>query len=412
MADLRVELYGYLVGHLVGTDWRTFAFRAEPSAFARFELGSTVLSESVPLDLVSNRSHAARRRNYFAELLPEGRILTNLARQARVSESDVIGLLARYGRDVAGAVQIYDPDRPGEPKTPRTERMSESELEMLLLDGVESPLGNQFDSGKSSLAGVQDKIVLARIDDDWHRVHDGYPSTHIIKPESSGFPTVIFDEEYGCRLAASLGLASHNTAIARFGSVAALVVERYDRSPDLPQGRVHQEDMNQALGARGNEKYQELGGKVSLKRVARLLTKNHDDDSLRRLLCLTTLSVAIGNLDMHTKNISLLHYPDSSSTIAPAYDVVPMRHLPNDGRMALSINAKYIHAQITKSDLVEEARGWGLQTSGPIVDSTLEAIAELLDHQVPHEQAYHHLARDIATFTRNLLDGKPAGDPG
>src|SRR5665647_3907020 len=58
MADLRVELYGQLVGHLVGTDWRTFDFRTARAAVERFSLGSTILSEAIPLELVPTRARA------------------------------------------------------------------------------------------------------------------------------------------------------------------------------------------------------------------------------------------------------------------------------------------------------------------------------------------------------------------
>jgi serine/threonine-protein kinase HipA len=111
MVDLRVELYGRLVGRLVGTSSRAFDFRTDRSVLEHWPPGSTVLSESVPLSLVENRARAARRRNYFAELLPEGRVLSDLAARARVAESDVVGLLARYGRDVAGAVEPLRPRR-------------------------------------------------------------------------------------------------------------------------------------------------------------------------------------------------------------------------------------------------------------------------------------------------------------
>jgi serine/threonine-protein kinase HipA len=69
MADLRVELYGRLVGHLVGTSSRTFDVRTDRSVLEHWPPGSTLLSESVPLSLVENRARAAQRRNYFAELL-------------------------------------------------------------------------------------------------------------------------------------------------------------------------------------------------------------------------------------------------------------------------------------------------------------------------------------------------------
>ena len=113
----------------------------------------------------------------------------------------MLGLLARYGRDVAGALQIYDADAPGEPRTPYTTRVDRAEIGRLLRSPVALPLGNDLATGKTSLNGVQPKIVLALIDNHWLRVHDGFPSTHILKPEVARHPTMIFDEEYGARFA-------------------------------------------------------------------------------------------------------------------------------------------------------------------------------------------------------------------
>lgn len=67
MANLRVELYGHLVGHLVGKDWRTFDFATDRRVFEKFELGSTVLSESVPLDVISNRVRLTQLNSRHAE---------------------------------------------------------------------------------------------------------------------------------------------------------------------------------------------------------------------------------------------------------------------------------------------------------------------------------------------------------
>ncbi|GAB3542827.1 type II toxin-antitoxin system HipA family toxin [Arthrobacter tecti] len=412
MGELRVELYGHLVGWLVGTDWRTFDFRTDRSAFDHFELGSTILSESVPLNVTANRGRAARRRNFFSELLPEGRILTNLAASVGAREHDVVTLLAHYGRDVAGAMQIWDPDRPGEPRRPHATALTDEGVRALLLDTLAEPLGNSPLTGKTSLAGVQDKIVLARVDKRWHRVHDGYPSTHIVKPESRDHPTVIFDEEYGARAARSFGLCQTKTWLADFDGLPALVIERYDRAPDAPQGRLHQEDMNQVLGAHANEKYQELGGKVSLRRIAEVFRKNGDDDSLERLLALSVLAVALGNVDMHAKNLSLLHGPTGSSTLAPAYDMVPLRHQRNDGRMALSINGVYQHDSITAADLAAEGSGWRMRRPDLVVNRTLESIEAFAAAEEPDPRAYGRLRLDVLSFTRRLLRGKPAGGPG
>lgn len=407
MADLRVELYGHLVGHLVGTDWRTFDFHASRDGIDRFSLGSTILSEAVPLELVPTRARADRRRTFFAELLPEGRVLARLAAAIDAREHDVVNLLAAYGRDVAGALQVYDPDRPGEPRTPHTTPLDGAGVAHLLRDVRTQPLGNAPVTGKSSLAGVQDKVVLARVGGTWHQVHDGFPSTHLVKPVPDEHPTLIFDEEYGTRLARRLGLVATDAWLGDFEGTPGLVIERYDRTPDGE--RIHQEDFNQVLGARGDQKYQAISGKVSLHRVADVLRARGDTDSLGRLLDQVTVAVGIGNLDLHTKNLSLLHPLDGPPTLAPAYDVVPLRQHDNDGEMALAVDGEYRHAVLTVDHLESEARAWGLRDPRPRIVELLERLRDAAAQEAPDPRAHPRVADLVRAFTANLLAGRPAG---
>ena len=409
MPELAVELYGHEVGRLTGADWRRFDFEAGRGAIERFGLGSTLLSTSVPLVPFGNRSHVARRRNFFAELLPEGDLLADLAAQARLPEYDALGLLAHYGRDVAGALQIYDPAVPGEPRTPYTTPIDEAGIGRLLQSPTALPLGNDLATGKTSLNGVQPKVVLARTDGDWHRVHDGFPSTHILKPEVARYPTMIFDEEYGARIARALGQADYDTWIDEFGGVRTLVIERYDRSTDAPTGRVHQEDMCQALGIPRTQKYQEQGGTATLDRIHALVRSQAGRGSVERLSAAVVLAVAIGNVDLHAKNLALLHPFDRAATLAPAYDTVPLRHQPNDGRMAFAVNGVYRHADLTIGDLETHLGRWS-PASGALVRPTLERIAAVAESERPHPAAYERLQRDLAGFVSNLLAGERAGD--
>lgn len=410
VADLVVELYGTRIGTLTGT-WRTFDFIADPTAVTEFGVDSLILSVAVPLAPIPTRAGKQRRQNYFAELLPEGRMLTRMAAEAGVPIHDSIGLLRRFGRDVAGALQIWDPEVPGEPKAPRLDPLTTAEIANLLAHVQDNPLGNRPVGGKTSLAGVQDKIVLARTPSGrWNQVIDGYPSTHILKPETSSFPTMIYDEEYGSRFARAVGLASFATWIDDFHAVPALIIERYDRSPDAPAGRIHQEDLSQALGAGGSEKYQKHGGRVSLARIANLLTQVADRDSVARLLRLTVLSIAVGNLDLHTKNLSLVHHQNGSMSLAPAYDVVPQTHLNNDGELALAVDHEYRHAAITRNHLTNEGRSWGLSHAERIVDETLRTVLDMAAVEKPDPRAHPGLAQQIARFAKNLLGGGSAGD--
>jgi serine/threonine-protein kinase HipA len=411
MADLLVELYGTRAGVLTGT-WRTFDFLPDAAAVTRFGIDSPILSVAIPLTVVAVRSRKERRQNFFRELLPEGRMLTRLAQQAGLAEQDVIGLLRAYGRDVAGALQIWDPDVPGEPKQPALEPLSSAGVADMLKHVQDNPLGNKPSGGKSSLAGVQDKIVLARTGEGWNRAIDGWPSTHILKPESRDYPTSIYDEEFGARFARAAGLSSFPTWIEEFAGVPAVVTERYDRSPDAPQGRIHQEDFNQVLGAGGNQKYQRYGGKVSLERIARVFAAAGDHDSLERLFKLVVVSVAVGNLDLHAKNMSLLHPPDGSMTLSPAYDIVPQAHQPNDGEVALAVDGEYRHAAITMNHLVAEGCAWGLAEAADLAAETLATVLQLANTEAPHKRAYAGLARDFSGFASNLLAGREIGASG
>jgi serine/threonine-protein kinase HipA len=186
-------------------------------------------------------------------------------------------------------------------------------------------------------------------------------------------------------------------------------IERYDRSPDTPEGRIHQEDFNQVLGASGNPKYQKHGGRVSLGRIAHVFSAAGDNDSLKRLFKLVVLSVAVGNLDMHAKNISLLHRPDGEMTLSPAYDVVPQAHQHNGGEVALAIGGEYRHAVITMGHLVAEGQAWGLTEVADLAEETVSSVLQLAQTEMPDKRAYSGLANDIVGFSSNLLAGHPAG---
>lgn len=403
MPDLRVELYGELIGVLTESG----AFHADPAAVARWGVGSTILSRAIPLGASRSRGRASER-NFFAELLPEGDLRGELAALAAVAPDDLIGMLRVYGRDVAGAVQIWDPSLPGEPRTPAIEAVDDAEIERMLVEMSVAPLGNVPRRGKTSLAGVQDKIVLVRTAEGWARALDGYPSTHIVKPILRRRPSVIFDEEYGSRFARRMGLAGFETVLTTFGNTAALVIERYDRDPHAPTGRIHQEDFNQILGRSGSQKYERYGG-ASLRDVARDLGRAERT----RLMRMVLLSVAVGNLDMHLKNISLIHAPDGSSRLAPMYDVVPQTfHLDLDGEVALAIGGEYSHRMLTVDHLIAEFSSWGVRRPERVVTETLEEVHAIAEREVPAPGAHPGLQYLIIGYTENLLAGRAAGDPG
>lgn len=409
MPELTVALHGAIIGHLRGAG-ADFDFRPTPEAVRTWGMNSRMLSLAVPLLPRPPASGRALRRSFFAELLPEGDARERLANEARVRKDDIMGMLAAFGRDVAGAVQIWDTSAPGEPRTPAVEPLDDSGVRTMLENVAIAPLGNKPRRGKTSLNGVQPKVVLVRTDDGWARAVDGWPSTHIAKPVVPKYPSMIFDEEYGSRFARALGLADFTTEILTFDGVAALVIERYDRDSAANDGRVHQEDFSQALGLSGDQKYERYGHK-GVADIARIV--RHVD--AERVLRMLTLSVAVGNLDLHMKNFSLLHLPDDVVRLAPMYHVVPQHFYDDtDGEMALRIGGEFEHRLLTRAHLEAAGAELGVSAANDVIAETLTVVRDIARGERPHAAAHPGLQPMIESMTVHLINGKTVMgvDPG
>ena len=414
MSKLIVELYGCVLGTLTH-DRNRFTFEVDHNVFEKYALSSMIMSLSVPLNLRYTTAQKKRSDNFFAELLPEGRNFEWLLQSLPRDERTLYGLLRKYGKDIAGALSIYDPDDPISSSKSVAEPVDRKGIRYLLEHMPQAALGNSPVSGKTSLGGVQGKILLARIGALWHRVHNGFPSTHILKPITPEYPTMIYDEDFCMRMAYDSGLTGHPVWIENFDGIDALVIERYDRNDEALGLRIHQEDFNQALGARGSEKYQEYGGKVSAKRIAQTLARFGNRKDVTGFASQLIFAIAIGNLDMHAKNISILHLPDESITLAPTYDQVPLRHQNTDGRMALAINGKYLHASISLADIVAELISWRNPGFPDVAEATffaencLTTYRDILNNTAPDNRAYRNLKIEISSFISRLLSGKEIG---
>jgi len=150
-------------------------------ALDRYALGTPLLSLSLP---VGNRRYTQGIvRPFLDGLLPEGESRTSIARAVGVRPADTYGLIRALGRDCAGALVIQPAgDPPPPPATTVTaERLDPGEIDVLVRNLRSAPLG-AGDRVRISLAGVQEKLVLARMPDGaWGGPVDGTPSTHILK---------------------------------------------------------------------------------------------------------------------------------------------------------------------------------------------------------------------------------------
>jgi serine/threonine-protein kinase HipA len=184
----------------------------------------------------------------------------------RVAPNDGYRLLARLGRDCAGAVVILPEDeRPdAESADSSVEWLDEAELTELIEQLPRRPLGIELKGRKLrlSLAGVQRKLALARERDRFGYPRGRIPSTDLIKPQySDEFQDLAINEMFCMSVAADAGIPAARSELMALGGRTCLISHRFDRDGDAGDTiRIHQEDLCQALGISPNLKYQANGG--------------------------------------------------------------------------------------------------------------------------------------------------------
>ncbi|MHC6219548.1 type II toxin-antitoxin system HipA family toxin [Arthrobacter sp. MMS24-S77] len=249
--SLEVFLHGEHVGVLTGSGLR-MSFQYDPDVVAEYGASSILLSLSLPVDRKKIDGPAVY--NYFDGLLPEGQVRSHLASENGLSTPDALGLLTVLGADCAGAVQALpagtSPDGPADSQT-----MTVDEVVGVVEALPTWDLPDDF-AITASLGGIQSKVLLSRHGDGWAWPGRGAVSTHIIKPEplDSPVPHLLASEDWALKVATAAGLLAAQAHLEMFGSRQAIVVTRYDRTPD--GGRLHQEDFTQALALASTSKYE------------------------------------------------------------------------------------------------------------------------------------------------------------
>ncbi len=349
--------------------------------------GRPVLSCSLP---VSNRRVSGR--NFFDGVLPEGQFRAALAARANVAANDTYGLLAAFGRDIAGALVVDDVARVGSVGSHGSISLSDDDLEREVAELPSRPLGVHDDS-ELSIAGLQNKMLLVETAHGWARPTGGAPSTHILKVDSQVHPGVVRAEAEAMALARLVGLTSVEADVVTLAGVECIVVERFDRTVDESGDvrRIHQEDICQALGYPPTQKYElpgrgrpGRGGGPEFADVAMLLDRHAANPAaeLDQLARVATFTALIGNADAHGKNLSLLHAETGRVTLAPLYDTVPTNRFPKlKSDAAMTIGGAVDLEHVTRLSLRTEAKHWNVDPDRMV--SVSEDLAEALLAEAP-----------------------------
>ena len=298
-------------------------------------------------------------------LLPEGEHLLAVATIAGVPTNYYADLLARYGRDIAGAFTI-SVDEPDERRW-AIEPYDDHQLAAELRSVVDAPGFAIRDDSELSIAGLQNKLLVCALDDgQWGRPVHGQPSSHIMKLDDGRYDELLAAEHACLRLASDAGLRAVHSSLINVDGLDVLVVERYDRRrmDDGMLERIHQEDSCQALGVNidnqlGRGKYERFGG-PTFAQIAELCDRYGDPTTAYPdLLANAVFTWVIGNGDAHGKNVSLLiDIQTGHVDLAPLYDTVPTALWPKlRPTAAMSVNGKY--EDVTRQDFVAEAHRWG-----------------------------------------------------
>lgn len=312
----------------------------------------TPLSLSMPVQVDSHSDRVVAP--WLWGLLPDNReVLRRWAREFEVRADSAFALLATpIGEDCAGAVRFVSAkgveaalERWGRVAWLDEEAVAERLRE--LRDDSTAWLGESF-TGQFSLAGAQAKTALLLEDGRWGQPTGATPTTHILKPGVSRLDDHDLDEHLCLDAARRAGLTASRTAISSFAGESAVVVSRYDRvrGGGRTIGRVHQEDLCQALSVPPERKYESDGGPGAA-RIVRLLRESMPaaiaDDSIARFADALIWNWLIGGTDAHAKNYSLLLAGDQVR-LAPLYDVasaLPYATSERELRLAMKIGGRY-----------------------------------------------------------------------
>jgi serine/threonine-protein kinase HipA len=348
--------------------------------------GGILLSEAFAT-LPGRRPPADAVSNFLGGYVPEGNHRDAMAAKRHIDSGDLFALLNEFGGSIAGAVTLRRPSESAASR-PDYEPLTDRELGTKLRQALKDSDQGIPDDSRSTLAGYQPKVLVAKVDGRWSYPHGRAHSTWILKPQVPARPSRLYDEHYSHLLAREVGLSAYRSEIHKAGRTTYLAIERFDR--ELLDEQVHphhQEDLAQAIGLdwRDTEvKFQEPGWpsdprRASARRIGELLASIPGGDaSVAQWLRHLAFHIAIGNNDAHAKNVALMHLP-TGTELAQIYDALP--NLFQEGLikfdLALAVDGVFDHRRMSVERIVAEATSWGVITATraeAIINETLAAL--------------------------------------
>ena len=389
---LQVYLERRLVGELT-QDGGKLSFHYDHE----YRLLPDVLPLSRHLPLGEREFDANEAGAFFANLLPEGEIRRQVARQLGVSAENTFALLEGIGGDCAGAVSVLRPgDLPGD--TGRYRPISQEELASQLASLPAHPFLAGDEGVRLSLAGAQNKLPLFFENGAFFIPEGNRSSSHILKTAIERLEDTVVNEAFCMNLADRVGLPVPVAQVIDIAGEQVYMVERYDRVQVAPGtiGRLHQEDFCQALGVPPELKYEQEGG-PGFAECFRLVEEWSVEPILDTLSLLrwALFNFLIGNADAHAKNLSFL-YRAGTVRLAPFYDLLSTAVYERvNNKFAMKMGGQKDPRYLMANHLAKFAADAGI---GPRVvrAQLLELCNKVAGEVVPLAQVYRETQRQPA----------------
>jgi serine/threonine-protein kinase HipA len=254
---------------------------------------------------------------------------------------------------------------------------------------------------RSSVPGVQPKISSHS-----RSLIGGGAGRVILKfPPDESWHGVLANEALFMAAARDAGLRAPDVAtVADRDGVAALAVARFDRSTERGRLVRHaQEDASQVLGVQPGAKYdadaREVIGALSAVCAAPAVARR---DLVHQLL----YSYAIGNNDVHAKNLSVGQDPRTAVwSVTPVYDVLHTWPYEGDHRFHPAVRDA-AHDTVTRKhwEVLADDLGLPIRVTSRLIDRVATGVGPLLERLDAHALAMpESWVRDIRRRIRKRL---------
>jgi len=319
------------------------------------------LSPLLPLDRNFTNNQV---KNFIENLLPEGDGLDMLISYLQISKTNKFALISSIGRDVSGALDFIIPNSKAIETTFR--EVSSEELAQRIRKRKEIPISVWDDKPRISIAGVQEKLPITKLNGKYGFGEGKLSSTHILKFDKKD-ENLVLNEYLSLHLARVAGLNVAKAEIKYFENEQVLEVERFDRKiiSDQEIQKIHVIDSCQSLCLPVSYKYERNFGSgrdvkdiregVSFEKLQSLINRcTIPLIENKKILEWTIVNLCLGNSDAHGKNISFFK-DDNGMKITPFYDIVNIALYKNDYEtdLAMAINDEFNIDNIRSYDLIE-----------------------------------------------------------